>query len=174
MWTALRIKHRGAHHITTAGLLISCGLVLHYVESLIPVFQVLPGGKLGLANVVTLLAFSWYGTGFALLVGLLRCFLSALFSGAITMMLYSGAGTVLSILTMAYLKKLFPKQISTVGRSMLGAFFFNVGQTAVCAMVLENVYVFSYLPVLTVLAAVCGLLTGLAAKQTETVIFSHR
>lgn len=171
---ALRIKHRGARRITVAGLLISCGLVLHYAESLIPVFQVIPSGKLGLANVVTLLAFSWYGAGFALLVGLLRCFLSSLFSGALTMMLYSGVGTIFSIMVMACLKRFFPKQISTVGRSMLGAFFFNVGQTAVCAAVLESVYVFSYLPVLTILAAVCGLLTGLAAKQTETVIFSHR
>lgn len=170
----LHTDKRNPRYVTTAGLLISCGLVLHYVESLIPVFQVLPGGKLGLANVVTLLAFSWYGTGFAFLVGLLRCFLSSLFSGAVTMMLYSGAGTILSILTMACLKKLFPHTISTVGRSMLGAFFFNVGQTAVCAIVLENVYIFSYLPVLTVLAAVCGLLTGIAASQTENIILSHR
>ncbi|MBE7035861.1 MAG: Gx transporter family protein [Ruminococcaceae bacterium] len=170
----LRTKTMNAHKITTAGLLVSCGLVLHYAESLIPIFQVIPGGKLGLANVVTLLAFSWYDAGFALLVGLLRCFLSSLFSGTLTMMLYSGAGTLFSIMVMTCLKQFFSKQISTVGRSMLGAFFFNVGQTVVCAVVLENVLIFSYLPVLTILAAVCGLLTGIAAKQTEHIILSHR
>ena len=171
---ALRTDKWNARYVTTAGLLVSCGLVLHYAESLIPVFQVLPGGKLGLANVVTLLAFSWYGAGFALLVGLLRCLLSSLFSGALTMMFYSGAGTILSIVAMACLKKLFPSKISTVGRSMLGAFFFNAGQTVVCALVLENMYIFSYLPVLTILAAICGLLTGIAAKQIESLILSPR
>ncbi len=166
----LHIKRPSTQRVTTAGILVSAGLVLHYVESLLPVFQILPGGKIGIANIVTLLAFSWHGAGFALLVGLLRCFLSSLFSGAVTSVLYSGVGTFGSIFIMALVKKLFPRQISAIGRSMLGAFSFNVGQIAVCAFVLENIYVFSYLPFLTVLAAICGLLTGIIASRTEGVI----
>lgn len=165
-----RIKGPAPKQIALAGVLTSIGLVLHYVESLMPVFQILPGGKLGLANIVTLVAFSWYGAGFALLVGLLRCFLSSIFSGAVTMFLYSGMGTLCSVFLMSSAKRLFPEKISTVGRSMLGAFAFNVGQVLVCALVLKNGYVFSYLPPLTILAAVCGLLTGIAAKRTEQII----
>ncbi len=165
------IKKTGAKRIAFAGILVSIGLVLHYLESLMPIFQIIPSGKLGLANIVTLLAFAWFGPGFALLVGILRCVLSSLFSGAVTMILYSGAGTVLSVLFMAGAKKIVPHAISAVGRSMLGAFAFNVGQVLVCALVLENIYVFSYLPPLTVLAAVCGLLTGIAAKRTEKILY---
>ncbi len=164
------IKKTGAKRITFAGILVSIGLVLHYLESLLPVFQVIPGGKLGLANIVTLLSFAWFSPGFALLVGLLRCVLSSLFSGAVTMILYSGVGTVLSVLIMAGLKKIAPHAISMVGRSMLGAFVFNVGQVLVCALVLENIYVFSYLPPLIAFGAVCGLLTGIAAKRTEKIL----
>ncbi len=166
----LPIKSKGAKGVTLAGLLVAVGLVLHYAESLLPVFQILPGGKLGLANLVTLLAFSWYGFSFALLVGMMRCALSALFSGALTMFLYGGCGTILSVMLMQLSLKLFPKQVSTVGRSLLGAFAFNVGQVAVCALVLENLYVFSYLPVLMLIGSISGLVTGLIAMRTEAVL----
>ncbi len=163
----MSIKKPDAKRVAAAGLLLSVGLVLHYAEGMLPVFQILPGGRLGLANIATLLAFSWYGAGFALLVGLLRCCLTGVFAGAVTMIAYGGTGTLFSVAVMALAKRLFPRQISTVGRSMLGAFFYNVGQVAVCALVLENPYIFSYLPPLTLISAFCGLLTGIAASRAE-------
>ncbi len=170
---ALRTKSGSAARVTRVAFLLAVSLVLHYAESMIPLFQVLPGGKLGIANVVTLLTFSWYGFGTAFLVGILRCALSSIFSGAVTMFLYSGAGTVCSILTMLVFQKLMPRAVSVVGRSMLGAFAFNLGQILVCVLVLESFYIVTYLPVLTLFSAFCGLLTGILAKRTETIIHNR-
>ncbi|MBR5235985.1 MAG: Gx transporter family protein [Clostridia bacterium] len=161
------IKRFKAKEIAAVGLLVSLGLVLHYAESILPFFQVLPGGRLGLANIVTLLAFSLSGTGTALLVGLLRCFLSGVFGGAVSSIIYSGFGTLFSVLAMWLAKRLLSQKVSTIGRSMLGAFFFNAAQVSVCAILLENTYVFSYLPPLTIVSAFCGLLTGICAKRVE-------
>jgi len=164
----LPIKQKAIHKMTASAFLVSAGLVLGYLEGLLPVLSFLPGGKLGVANVATLLAFSWLGAGGALLVGLLRCFLGALFGGGVTAFMYSGMGTLLSVAAMALCAKVFPVRVGLVGRSILGAFFFNVGQVFVSILVLQNVYVFLYLPPLSFVSAFTGLLTGILAKRTLT------
>ncbi len=171
---ALHTKLNPSKRITTVALLLSVSLVLHYAESMIPVFQILPGGKIGLANLVTLLAFSWFGFGTALLVGLLRCALSSVFSGVLTMFLYSGVGTVFSLLTMWLFKRLFPEKVSVIGRSILGAFSFNLGQILVCSLVLESGHIFSYLPVLSFISAFSGLLTGVLTKRVGVWIHQDK
>ncbi len=170
----MRTEPKSAVRITRVALMLAISLVLHYAESMIPLFQVMPGGKLGIANIVTMLAFSWYGFQTAFLVGILRCALSSMFSGAVTMFFYSGTGTVFSILAMTLFQWLLPRKVSVIGRSMLGAFAFNLGQVLVCALVLNSFYVFTYLPVLTLFSAFCGLLTGILAQRTETLIHQRK
>lgn len=148
--------------------MLAAGLVLGYLEGCLPIFSLMPGGKLGLANVATLLAFARFGPGTALFIGLLRCLLGAVFAGNPFAAVYGGAGTLLAVSAMSLCARVFPRSVSLVGRSMLGAFFFNLGQVAICALVLWSGYVFLYLPYLTLIAPVCGLLTGLAARQALT------
>lgn len=167
----LRIELTAVRRMTQEGLLVAVALALHYAEGAIPFLQLLPGGKLGLANVAVLLAFAWFGGRTALKVGLVRCFLTAFIRGSFTMLLYSGAGTVVSVLSMLFCRHFFSRSVSMVGRSMVGAFCFNAAQLAVCAQVLANRYVLAYLPVLTLFAAICGLLTGIVAQKTEKAIY---
>ena len=155
-----------ARRLAVTALLLAISLVLNYLESLLPFFVLLPGCKLGIANVVTLLTFSHFGAGYALLLGLLRSLLSAVFAGNISAFLYSGTGTVLSLAVMWLSGRLFAEKVSIIGRSMLGAAFFNVGQVAVCALVLLNAYVFLYLPFMLLIAPFCGLFTGILAQRT--------
>ena len=171
---ALSIKKQTAHYVASAGVFLSMGLVLHYAEGMLPVFQLLPGGRLGLANIATLLAYAQFGGGFALLIGLLRCFLTGVFAGSVTMIVYGGTGTLASLFIMWLTKRLLLQKVSVVGRSMLGAFFYNAAQVLVCALVLENAYVFLYLPSLTLVAAISGMLTGIAAERTMRGIFPYR
>lgn len=158
-------KRVTARKLAQMAILLAVSLVLNYLESLFPFFVLLPGCKLGIANVVTLLAYSHFGAGFALLLGLLRSFLGAVFAGNLSAILYSGAGTVLSLAAMQTSRHLFADRVSMIGRSMLGAAFFNVGQVAVCALVLSNAYVFLYLPLLLFIAPFCGLFTGMIAQR---------
>lgn len=151
--------------ITTLAILLAAGIVLNLLESMIPIFNVLPGAKLGLANVVTMLAMVWFGPFYALLLGILRSALVGMLSGAVTMLLYGGVGTLLSVGAMWCFLRIFKDKISMAGLSMLGAFFFNAGQVAVSAAVVHNIQMFRYLPVLTLISTVSGLLTGIAAQK---------
>ena len=163
---ALRTDLSGTKKITVLGLLLAAGIVLNLAENMIPVFTVLPGGKLGLANVVTMLVMLWFGPLTALVLGVLRSLLTGILSGMATMAVYGGMGTVLSVAAMWLFFRLFREKVSMAGLSMLGAFFFNVGQIAVAAAVVHNWQLFRYLPVLTLLSTICGLFTGIVAGKT--------
>lgn len=161
----MRIKLSGTKKLTVLALLLALGLVLNLVESMIPVFTVLPGAKIGLANVVTMLCLVWFGPAVALGMGILRAVLTGLLSGMVTMGLYGGAGTIFSIAAMWISAKMLKEKISMAGLSMLGAFFYNVGQVAAFAAVVESIELFRYLPVLTLISTVSGLFVGVVAGK---------
>ncbi len=152
-----------AKKISHTGLFVALALVLSLLESSFSFLGTLPGMKIGLANIVTMIALSFGGPIFAITVGLLRSLLSSIFSGAVTMFLYSGFGTLLCVVSMQLCVK-FESKISIIGRSMIGAFFFNVGQVIVAAVAVSNIHMLSYLPVLTFVSTFCGIFTGYIAK----------
>lgn len=164
-WTALHIECTGVKKLTLLAVLLAVGLVLGVLEGMLPVFAVLPGAKLGIANVVTMLALVWFGPFSALLIGVLRAGLVGIFSGMATMAFYGGAGSVLSVAAMFLMRRFFGEKTSLAGVSMVGAFFFQVGQVAVFAAVIHNIQMFRYLPVLTLISTVCGLVTGWIAEK---------
>ena len=158
-------KLSGIKYTAYIGVLVSCALVLSLLENAVPFFGVMPGIKIGLANIVTMLTLFWFGPISSLSVGLLRSFLTAVLSGNLSMFFYSGAGTVLCVFVMYICEKLFSKHVSVIGRSMIGAFFFNVGQVSVASFAVSNIRIFSYLPVLTFVSTFCGILTGYITKK---------
>lgn len=136
-------------------LLTALSFSLFLLEGLIPVPFLAPGAKLGLANLVTVIALCilprWQD---ALTVLLLRLLLSALFGGGPSLLLYSLAGGLLSFAVMAGLRQ--AGRFSLIGISCAGGFAHNVGQLAVAAVTLAAPGLFLYLPLL----GPCGLLTG--------------
>ena len=159
------------HTKTTAvfALLCALALVLGYFENLIPAFWVVPGGKIGLANIVTMVVFCLMGAKAALAFGSLRCFLSSVLYSGFFAFFYGFAGTVLSIAAMTAAKRVLRNRVSEIGLSIIGAVFFNLGQLAVCAAVLESLGVFRYFPALLMVSAVAGSLTGYAAKRIAPI-----
>ncbi len=151
--------------ITTLALMCAAGLVLGYLENALPIFTVVPGGKIGLANAVTMLIFCTMGAKTGFLFGVLRCLLSAALYQGFSALAYSLAGTIFSILAMATCKKLLQNRTSPIGVSIIGAAFFNVGQLTVCAIVLESGIAFYYLPALLAVSAFSGALTGDIARR---------
>ena len=144
-------------------MFISVGLVLQYAESRLIVTNV-PGGKLGLANVVSIINIFMFGGGNALVIASLRAVLGCLFSGGLTALPYSLAGAFFSTLAMCGIKKLFYPKVSMIGISVTGAAVHNLAQISVASVVFSSGYVFSYLPVLLIVAAVSGIATGYAAE----------
>ncbi|MBR2499952.1 MAG: Gx transporter family protein [Clostridia bacterium] len=160
----LRTKPSFTKRISRTGMFVSVALVLSFVENAVGFFNFAPGMKLGLANIVTMIALSLGGACFAIAVGLLRSLLASLFSGAVTMFLYSGLGTILCVVFMCLTEKMTTK-ISIIGRSMIGAFFFNLGQVIVASLAVSNIHMLSYLPVLTFVSTFCGIFTGYISKK---------
>ncbi len=161
---ALHTEKKETKKITLLAILLAIGLVLGFFEGMLPVFGVLPGAKLGLANTVTMLVLVWFGPTEALVFGVLRATLTGIFSGTVTMAVYGGVGSVLSVLAMWFILQIAKRKVSMAGVSMMGAFFFNIGQILVAAAAVHNIQIFRYLPVLTLISTVCGLVTGVVVE----------
>ena len=89
--------------ITYTGMFVA--MVFSYLESMIPVNIAVPGIKLGLANMVTIVVMYRLRISDAWIVSLVRVVLSSLLFGNMTVMVYSMAGAVLSLLVMTLCRK---------------------------------------------------------------------
>lgn len=141
------------------GMLIALAFVLSFVETLIPVSLGVPGVKLGLANLVTVVGFYTVGIRGTVAVSLIRIVLVAFTFGNVFSMMYSLGGFSFSILLMAVCKK--KEWFSSIGISIIGGVGHNVGQLCVAALVVKQAGVFVYLPVLLTAGTVAGLVIGL-------------
>lgn len=145
------------------GMLICLSLIFAYVESCFSLpLPMVPGIKLGLANVVTLLAFPLVGAPGAFVISVLRVLLSSLLFSNPGALLFSMGGCLLSYAAMWLAQ--CSGWFSTTGTGICGGIFHNIGQLAVAAMVIQNPALFYYLPILLAAGGICGLLTGKAAQ----------
>ena len=151
--------------LTLFALLGAIALVLGLLENTLLVFSIVPGGKIGVANSVTMLVFYLFSPLEALGFGVFRALLSACLYSGMTSFWYSVAGAFLSVAFMWGARNLFKDKVSEIGTSILGAVGFNIGQLAVAACVLESVQIFRYFPALGVVSAIAGLVTGYLAKN---------
>ena len=149
--------------LTLCGVLIALAMALSYTERLIPLQMLipLPGIKLGLANIVTLIALYLLGIGNAYTILVLRCLLGAAFGGGISGLLFSVVGGLLALTVMSIARKM--PCFSVYGVSILGAAAHNVGQIAVAVLLMKSVYVGAYLPWLLIVALFTGYGTGTAS-----------
>lgn len=151
-----------AKKIAFCAVMIALALALSYTERFIPLQLVipLPGIKLGLANVVTLVALYRLKGRYAFAILVPRCILGAVFGGGITGLFFSLTGGLLALVTMLLAKKV--SLFSIYGVSILGAATHNIGQIFAAVVLLRSIYVAAYLPWLLLTAIVTGILTGAA------------
>ena len=145
--------------IACLGLFIALAFVLSYVEFLLPLNIGIPGAKVGLANLVVMVALYTLGKKDAALLSFVRVVLVGLTFGNLAMLIYSLAGAVLSFLAMLIAKR--TKLFSITGVSVLGGVFHNVGQIIVAMLVLETGSLLYYLPFLIVIGTISGVVIGL-------------
>lgn len=137
-------------------------LALSYAERWIPLQLVipLPGVKLGLANIVLLLALQLFHTRYAYWILVPRCVLGAVFGGGITGLAFSLCGGLLAVSVMAMTKRV--RMFSIYGVSVFGAAAHSTGQILAAMVLMRSVYVGAYLPYLLIASVGTGLLTGAA------------
>ena len=145
------------------GVFTALALIFSYVELLIPINFGIPGAKLGLANLMTVLVLYKMGIKEALALSVTRIILSGFMFGNLFGILYSLSGGLLSFLVMVLLKK--SDRFSVAGVSIGGGTAHNIGQLLVAMVVVQTYQVGYYLTVLLVAGEVTGLLIGLVAKE---------
>ena len=148
-------------NVAVTGVFIALAMVFSYIETFIPINIGVPGVKLGLANIVTIVVLHKLGAGRAVLVSLIRIVLSAMLFGNMTVMLYSLAGAMVSLLVMAILCKL--KFFSIAGVSIAGGVAHNMGQLILAMFMLSDQHVLYYAPVLIISVTIAGIVTGILA-----------
>lgn len=156
--------------IVQSAVLISLALALSYAERFIPLqFLIpLPGVKLGLANVVTLIALYLLGGKSAFVILFLRCVLGSVFGGGITGLAFSLTGGILAMSVMALCKKI--PLFSVYGVSVLGAAAHNIGQILAAMVLMHSVYIGAYLSYLLVVALFTGCATGAACAGVLNIL----
>ena len=156
--TANQSKHN-AQEMALCGILIALAMILSYLESLVPIHMAVPGVKLGLANLITIIALFRLGLRDTIMISVGRIVLSSVLFGNFAVMLYSLAGACFSILTMSIMKA--GKRFSVTGVSVGGAVSHNLGQILVAAIVMENARIFYYMAVLTLSGTIAGVAIGI-------------
>ena len=144
------------------GVFTALALIFSYVETLIPVNLGIPGVKLGLANLIIVVALYKMRLSEAYLLSVVRILLAGFIFGNYFSIIYSLAGGLLSLTVMALLKKW--GGFSLQGISIAGGVFHNIGQLIVAAVVVETFSVTYYFPVLLVAGLLTGLVIGIVAE----------
>ncbi|MEL7565567.1 MAG: Gx transporter family protein [Dehalobacterium sp.] len=152
--------------LTVIAILAAQASVLHFLESMFPNPLPIPGIKLGLANIITLLALIFLDLKAALQIIVLRTTLGSLFSGTLFgpgfFMSFSGAVTAAFI--MALLLR-FSKGLSMVGISIAGAAAHNLGQLVIASLILRFSGIFFYLPFMLMFSVPTGFMIGLLTRN---------
>ncbi len=146
-----------SRNISICAAFTALGILVSYLESFIVLPVRIPGMRIGLANIITLIALYLMGPLYAAIILVVRVILSALLFGSLTSFVYSFTGASFAYFAMIIIKR-FAFSIYSV--SVTGAVFHNIGQITAASVLMGSAYVFMYLPVLTLTGVIFGLLTG--------------
>jgi len=155
--------------LTRLALLITVALMLSYIETLIPAISI-PGAKLGLANVVTLIALLSMTFWDALTIMVLRVLISTLLFSQLSALMYAIPAGVVSLLVMYYLLKIIKKGDPTITVSLVSAVAHNMTQLLVAVFALETIRLSYLAPWLIILAIPTGIFVGISAKYLNKYI----
>lgn len=150
--------------ITIIGILTSISVVISIIESyFVFIGNIIPGLKLGLANIVVIFALYKYGFKTAISISLVRVIIVALIrTGFGLNFFFSLVGALFSIISMSLVKK---THLSIVGVSVIGSIFHSIGQVLVGIFILSNYNVIYYLPYLLLFSVPTGIFIGIIAKR---------
>ena len=91
--------------IANIAMLVALAIIFSYVELLIPINIGIPGVKLGLANLVIVIALYSLDMGDVWLISLVRIVLVGFMFGSLMSIAYSLAGAIVSLIAMMIIKK---------------------------------------------------------------------
>ena len=151
-------NYQKTRHIALSGLLFALAMALSFIEGTLVIPGLLPGMKLGLANIVVMYALFFMGPRQALVLDVLK----ALF--VFTAGFLSLCGGLLSLAVMWVLYYLLPVRPTWFILSVCGALAHNVGQLLGAGVIISSSLSLYYAPVMLVLGLVMGALTSVTLR----------
>lgn len=145
--------------------LIALGIILQILESFVPVIMIVPGFKIGMANLVSLFALMVYDKKSMWIVALGRIFLAALLTGTLFSVAFwlSLSGGLLSLTAMSITYQ--TKWFSIYGISVAGAACHSIGQVIAVTYIYQQYFMQLFLPILLALSIVSGLFIALFCQK---------
>lgn len=143
-------------------LFVCFSMALYAFETILPPILMVPGAKIGLSNIVTMVSMVILGRKEAFMILFIRIFLVSLLFGQIVSLSFSLSGAIFSFVIMALLVKWFSNEcLFIVG--IFGAIFHNFGQIIIAFLITKSASVFYYFPFMFLIAIPTGLLTGFSS-----------
>ncbi|MBQ4045214.1 MAG: Gx transporter family protein [Lachnospiraceae bacterium] len=156
------MKKMTVQKMVLLALFATIALTIFVVESMLPPLAPIPGIKLGLANVITLILLLCFNEKDALIVLLVRILLASMFAGQLMTFSYSLAGGLLCFAVMSVINRILGGRYVFI-TSVFGAMAHNTGQILVAIFMTSSLSILLYLPLLLISAVLTGLFTGFCA-----------
>lgn len=144
--------------------LLAIAIILNIVESLWQVIPV-PGAKIGLANIVTVIILFIYKPSDSIYFVIIRVIFVSILTGKLFNPIFymSLSGGIFASVSMVILFKL--DFFGLLGISVLGSIMHTVGQIIMGIFVVGSVAVISYLPIMLLISVPAGIVTGIVSKR---------
>jgi len=145
-------------------LMVSLAVVLSLLENQF-MLPSLPWLRIGLANIITLLALMTYGISSAIAVSCIRSLLAGIF-GNFVMLIFSFPSALISSFAMGIFYYISHEKLSIIGISVIGALIHNITQLLIAYFVLRITIrsLLFILPFLIISALIAGIITGFMAR----------
>ncbi len=158
--------------LTYAAILCAAALAIFAVEAQIPVPVPVPGVKLGLSNVITLIALMLLDTKSAFSILVVRIILGSVITGQLSAIPYSLSGGLCCLAAEALCLRLMGKKF-ICEISIIGAMVHIIAQLVCASLITQTLSVFVYLPPLLISSIITGAFCGLVAKLAERAYTSR-
>lgn len=157
--------------IVLLSLFIAIASIIFTIENMIP--TPIPWFRLGLSNIITLLALKWWGIKESIIIVILRVFLGGLLSGKLfnPLFIISLSGGIVSAVVMGIVMYYGEKIFSLIGISIIGASIKNLTQLFTAYLLfIRNMSIFSLIPMFMLISLITGTVIGIIAYLIDKKI----
>lgn len=151
-------------------MFLSAAIVLSFFEAVYLPPLAIPGAKLGIASVITLIAMIFFKPKEVIAMAVIRVLVVGLVTGTIftSIIIFSFLAAVISTLLMLLTYKFLYGRLSFVGISMIGGVSHNLVQLLIAIPLVATKAVLVHMPLLIIAGCLTGLINGIFANLIAT------
>ncbi|MGL5020467.1 MAG: Gx transporter family protein [Mycoplasmatales bacterium] len=161
------IRYINIKKLVNMSLFISISILLSIIEAMLPISFLVPGIKLGLANIILVLLIFNYSLKDLIVFQFVKITVTTFILGVFSVYLFSLSGGMLALFIMYTFKKVFGKYVTIYTISVLGSVAHAVGQTLFAAFYLKTSELILYIPFLVIFGCISGLAIGHIAFKIQ-------